>query len=168
MSQEQLVDLQRRLDEKLIDPKNLTLGQRNALDDAFKQGVLKGYGSVGDMINERRGARKELAAEVRSALEPLKPTGLLSLGVRRAVLATIGDLTGSFTPYFLDGKKLAKEARELALAGKGVTYVPELRRDAGQKAFTGFSKALSLLPGLKQLGLFKKTTQVLDSAVNTS
>jgi len=168
MSQEQLVDLQRRLDEKLIDPKNLTLGQRNALDDAFKQGVLKGYGSVGDMINERRGARKELAAEVRSSLEPLKPTGLLSLGVRRAVLATIGDLTGSFTPYFLDGKKLAKEARELALAGKGVTYVPELRRDAGQKAFTGFSKALSLLPGLKQLGLFKKTTQVLDSAVNTS
>jgi len=168
MSQEQIDDLQRRLDEKLIDPKNLTLGQKGALNDAFQKGLLKGYGSVGDMISERRIARSEIATDVKAALEPLKPTSVFSLGLRRAVLATTGDLVGSFVPYILDGKKNAQAARELAFAGKGLTYLPEIRQNAGEKAFSGFAKALTTLPGLKQLGLFKKTASVLDSVVNSS
>jgi hypothetical protein len=35
MSEDKIADLQRRLDEKLVDPKNLTLPQREALNLAL-------------------------------------------------------------------------------------------------------------------------------------
>lgn len=60
-----ILDIQRRLDEKLINPKDLTPGQRNALDEAFDQGILKGYDSVGEMIKERRLASEDIAGEIK-------------------------------------------------------------------------------------------------------
>jgi hypothetical protein len=68
----------------------------------------------------------------------------------------------------MDGKKLATEAREAALAGKSVSYIPKIREDAGKKSFETFSNLISKLPGLKQLNLFKKTGQVLDGALDSA
>jgi hypothetical protein len=168
MAEDKIVDLQRRLDEKLINPNDLTLTQKEALNTAFEEGTLKGYRSVSDMIQERRLARKDIAEDVRQRLEPLAPTSLLSLGIRRGTLAAAGDIVGSFTPYVMDGKKLATEAREAALAGKSVSYIPKIREDAGKKSFQTFSNLISKLPGLKQLNLFKKTGQVLDGALSSA
>jgi hypothetical protein len=168
MAEDKIVDLQRRLDEKLINPNDLTLTQKEALNTAFEEGTLKGYRSVSDMIQERRLARKDVAEDVRQRLEPLAPTSLLSLGIRRGTLAAAGDIVGSFTPYVMDGKKLAAEAREAALAGKSVSYIPKIREDAGKKSFQTFSNLISKLPGLKQLNLFKKTGQVLDGALSSA
>jgi hypothetical protein len=168
MAEDKIVDLQRRLDEKLINPNDLTLTQKEALNTAFEEGTLKGYRSVSDMIQERRLARKDVAEDVRQRLEPLAPTSLLSLGIRRGTLAAAGDIVGSFTPYVMDGKKLATEAREAALAGKSVSYIPKIREDAGKKSFQTFSNLISKLPGLKQLNLFKKTGQVLDGALSSA
>ena len=168
MAEDKIVDLQRRLDEKLINPNDLTLTQKEALNIAFEEGTLKGYRSVSDMIQERRLARKDVAEDVRQRLEPLAPTSLLSLGIRRGTLAAAGDIVGSFTPYVMDGKKLATEAREAALAGKSVSYIPKIREDAGKKSFQTFSNLISKLPGLKQLNLFKKTGQVLDGALSSA
>jgi hypothetical protein len=156
MSEDKIADLQRRLDEKLVDPKNLTLPQREALNLAFEDGTLTGYRSVSDMITERRLARKDIAEDVKKRLEPLAPTSLLSLGIRRGILTAAGDITGSFAPYVLSGKKLAVEARENALAGKGTSYIPEIRKESGQKSFKIFSNLLTKLPGLNTLGIFKK------------
>jgi hypothetical protein len=156
------------LDEKLINPNDLTPVQREALNTAFGDGTLKGYRSVNDMIQERRIARKDIAEDVRQRLEPLAPSSLLSLGIRRGTLAAAGDIVGSFTPYVMDGKKLAAEAREAALAGKSVSYIPKIKEDAGKKSFETFSNLISKLPGLKQFGVFKKTGQVLDSALSSA
>jgi hypothetical protein len=168
MAEDKIADLQRRLDEKLVNPNDLTLTQKEALNTAFEEGTLKGYRSVSDMIQERRLARKDVAEDVRQRLEPLAPTSLLSLGIRRGTLAAAGDIVGSFTPYVMDGKKLATEAREAALAGKSVSYIPKIREDAGKKSFQTFSNLISKLPGLKQLNLFKKTGQVLDGALSSA
>jgi hypothetical protein len=168
MAEDKIADLQRRLDEKLINPNDLTPVQREALNTAFEEGTLKGYRSVNDMVQERRIARKDIAEDVRQRLEPLAPTSLLSLGIRRGTLAAAGDIVGSFTPYVMDGKKLAAEAREAALAGKSVSYIPKIREDAGKKSFETFSNLISKLPGLKQFGVFKKTGQVLDSALSSA
>ena len=168
MAEDKIADLQRRLDEKLINPNDLTLTQKEALNIAFEEGTLKGYRSVSDMVQERRLARKDIAEDVRKRLEPLAPTSLLSLGIRRGTLAAAGDIVGSFTPYIMDGKKLATEAREAALAGKSVSYIPKIREDAGKKSFETFSNLISKLPGLKQLNLFKKTGQVLDGALSSA
>ena len=40
MAEDKITNLQRRLDEKLINPNDLTQGQRNALDEGFEKGVL--------------------------------------------------------------------------------------------------------------------------------
>jgi hypothetical protein len=168
MAEDKIADLQRRLDEKLVNPNDLTLTQKEALNTAFEEGTLKGYRSVSDMIQERRLARKDVAEDVRQRLEPLAPTSLLSLGIRRGTLAAAGDIVGSFTPYVMDGKKLAVEAREAALAGKSVSYIPKIKEDAGKKSFETFSNLISKLPGLKQFGVFKKTGQVLDSVLSSA
>ena len=168
MAEDKIADLQRRLDEKLVNPNDLSPAQREALNIAFEEGTLKGYRSVSDMVQERRLARKDIAEDVRKRLEPLAPTSLLSLGIRRGTLAAAGDIVGSFTPYVMDGKKLATEAREAALAGKSVSYIPKIKEDAGKKSFETFSKLVSQLPGLKQLNVFKKTASVLDGALGSA
>ena len=77
MAEDKIANLQRRLDEKLVNPNDLNLEQKEALNLAFQEGTLKGYRSVSDMIQERRLARKDVAEDVRKRLEPLAPTSLL-------------------------------------------------------------------------------------------
>ena len=166
-----ILDLQRRLDEKLIDPNNLTLGQRAALDEAFEQGILTGYKSTGDMVKERRLAAEDIAGEVRKRLQPLGKASLGALALERGVLVAAGDIMGSFFPYIKDGKKLAQEAREYALAGKSPTYFPStqnIRTESGQKSFQVMSNLVRKLPGLSTLGGFKKTAEVIDNTLDAS
>jgi hypothetical protein len=160
-------DIQSRLDNKLIDPGQLNREQRRALDLAFKDKKLKGYASVSEMDAERNLARRDIAEDVRKKLAPLTPTSAFSLGIRRGTLVAAGDILGSFTPYIMDGKKLAIEAREMALKGKGVSYVPEIQRTAGKNTFKGVSNLLTKLPYLRNLKLFTKTAQVLDGFAGT-
>ena len=160
-------EIQNRLDNKLIDPRQLNRAQRGALDLAFKDGKLKGYSSVSEMDAERQFARKEIAKEFKEKLAPLTPTSALSLGIRRGTLVAAGDIFGSFAPYIMDGKKLAAESRELALKGKGVSYIPEIQRTTGKNTFTAMSNLLTKLPVLKNLKLFQNTAKVLDGFVDT-
>jgi hypothetical protein len=160
-------EIQTRLDNKLIDPRQLNRAQRGALDLAFKDGKLKGYSSVSEMDAERQYARTEIAKEFKEKLAPLTPTSALSLGIRRGTLVAAGDILGSFAPYIMDGKKLAAESRELALKGKGVSYIPEIQRTTGKNTFTAVSNLLTKLPVLKNLKLFQGTAKVLDGFVDT-
>jgi hypothetical protein len=160
-------EIQTRLDNKLIDPRQLNRAQRGALDLAFKDGKLKGYSSVSEMDAERQYARTAIAKEFKEKLAPLTPTSALSLGIRRGTLVAAGDILGSFAPYIMDGKKLAAESRELALKGKGVSYIPEIQRTTGKNTFTAVSNLLTKLPVLKNLKLFQGTAKVLDGFVDT-
>jgi hypothetical protein len=160
-------EIQTRLDNKLIDPRQLNRAQRGALDLAFREGKLKGYSSVSEMDAERQYARKEIAKEFKEKLAPLTPTSALSIGIKRGTLVAAGDIFGSFAPYIQDGKKLSAEARELALKGKGVSYLPEIQRTTGKNTFTAVSNLLTKLPVFKNLKLFQNTAKVLDGFVDT-
>jgi hypothetical protein len=160
-------EIQTRLDNKLIDPRQLNRAQKGALDLAFKEGKLKGYGSVSEMDAERQYARIQIAKEFKEKLAPLTPTSALSIGIKRGTLVAAGDIFGSFAPYIQDGKKLSAEARELALKGKGVSYIPEIQRTTGKNTFTAVSNLLTKLPVFKNLKLFQKTAKVLDDFVGT-
>lgn len=163
-----IADIQRRLDEKLIDPAQLKPEQIEALNDAFQDGTLKGYKSVAEMKAERATARADIAADVRQRLEPLTGVPLIGQALKRQTLTAVGDIVGSFTPYILDSNKLAVEAREAALAGKSVSYLPELRKESGQKSIQYFANLLSNLPGFRSIGLFKKTAGMLDGTLDAA
>ena len=83
ISKEKLADIQGRLDNKLINPKDLSSEQRLALDQAFKDKMLTGYGSVAEMQAERNLARKEIAKDVKEKLAPLTPTSAFSNNIVR-------------------------------------------------------------------------------------
>ena len=167
VAQTKLEGLQKRLDEKLINPKDLNTQQKVALDKALKSGKLKGYkGGVAEMYAERNLARKTVAADVRAKLAPLTPSSTFSLGLKRGTMVAAGDIIGSFTPYIMDGKKLAFEARKAALMGRSVSYKPSLVAGSAKNAFRGFTNVLTKLPVFKNLKLFKNTAKLLDGFGN--
>jgi len=167
IAKDKLANLQERIDNKLVDPNKLSSDQRIALDQAFKDGLLKGYSGVGEMQAERRLARKEIAKDVREKLAPLTSGQEFFFGAGRGTLVATGDILGSFTPYIVDGKKLAKEARDLALQGKGVSYMPQIQKTAAKNTFTAFSNLLTKLPGFRGLKAFQNTAKVVDGFANT-
>ena len=163
ISPEKLQGLQKRLDEKLINPKDLNVKQKIALDRALKSGQLKGYeGGVAEMMAERNIARKTVAKDIRAKLAPLTPASTFSLGIKRGTMVAAGDIIGSFAPYLMDSKKLATEARLAALAGKSVGYKPSLAAVSAKGAFQGVTNLLMKVPGLRNLKAFRNTAKVLD------
>ena len=160
---EKLQGLQKRLDEKLINPKDLNVKQKVALDKALKSGQLKGYkGGVAEMYAERNLARKTVATDIREKLAPLTPKSTFGLGLTRGTMVAAGDIIGSFAPYIMDHKRLAVEARAAALAGGRVRYAPSLVKQSAGNTFKAFSNLIGKLPVLKNLKLFKNTGKVLD------
>ena len=155
-----LKQLQERIDNKLIDPRKLSSEQADALDSAFQSGELKGYKGVSEMIAERDIGRTLVKKEIEEKLAPLTPRQKLGLGIKRGTLVALGDITGSFTPYIMDGKKLAAQARIDAIAGKTTGFMPY--KVGTEKAINTFSNLLTKLPGVKGLKLFQGTAKALD------
>ena len=168
LTAEKIEGIQKRLDEKLINPKDLKPEQRAALNKAFQEGTLKGYKNVGEMEGERRLASVEVAEEIEKKLAPLTPRSTLSMGLRRGTAVAAGDIIGSFYPYIKDGKMLADEARLAAIAGQRVNYIPKIQHRAGFNAFKGFANLLSKVPVVGRWKLFQGTGKLMDKMVNGS
>jgi hypothetical protein len=100
-------EIQTRLDNKLIDPRQLNRAQRGALDLAFKDGKLKGYSSVSEMDAERQYARTAIAKEFKEKLAPLTPTSALSLGIRRGNTSCCRRHTWFFCSLHYGRKKIS-------------------------------------------------------------
>lgn len=155
-----LKQLQERIDNKQIDPRKLSPEQADALDNAFQEGQLKGYKGVSEMIAERDIGRTLVKAEIEKKLAPLTPRQKLGLGINRGTLVALGDITGSFTPYIKDGKKLAQQARLDAIQGRTTGFLPY--KVGTQKTIDTFSNLLTKLPGVKGIKLFQGTAKALD------
>ena len=168
LTEQKIEGIQKKLDEKLINPKDLKPEQRSALNKAFQDGTLKGYKNVGEMEGERRLASMEVAEEIEKKLAPLTPRSTLSMGIRRGTAVAAGDIIGSFYPYIKDGKMLADEARLAAIAGQRVNYIPKIQHRAGFNAFKGFANVLSKVPILGRFKLFKGTGKLMDKMINGS
>jgi len=122
-----LQDIQSALDNKTLNPSNLSIKERQLIDEAIKRGALKGP-LMDDLIKQRGSAARDVATMDAAEKNPigvrLQQQDSALDGRSEAILA--GDLIGSIYPYVADRKKI-------------------------------FSAAKSKIPGNKYTGLFART-----------
>lgn len=109
-----LDQLQKKLDDKTLNPNALNEEQRMVIDALIKSGKLKGP-TMGELSEMRLGAAEEVAKEKEFIQDPL----LASTGVGQPTYELVGDITGSIFPYVYNRKKIFKAAKEGTLLGKG-------------------------------------------------
>ena len=59
-----IADIQKRLDNRTLDPFTLTPEERNAIDSAIDDGILKGPKTM-ELMEIRRGVAEDIAQEKR-------------------------------------------------------------------------------------------------------
>ena len=102
-----LQGLQKALDSKTFDPSDFTQDQLILVDELFKSGNLKGYGSINDVIKERAGAAVGVAQEKQKKIQPFQQaTKEAGFEVERADLELVGDVSGSAFAFLQDRDKL--------------------------------------------------------------
>ena len=113
-------ELQKKLDDKSIDPNKLSREQRQIIDELIKRGELKGP-SMGQLKNQRDTAAQAIAREEEFYADPiaaaLKAEDSMFKGRPTAELA--GDLTGSIAPFVTMRKKIFGAAKNGTLWQKG-------------------------------------------------
>ena len=107
-------DLQKQLDDKTLNPNNLSNEQKAIIDELIRRKKLKGP-TMGELSKMRLGAAEEVAREKEFIQDPL----LASTGVGQPTYELVGDITGSIFPYVYNRKKIFKAAKEGTLLGKG-------------------------------------------------
>ena len=123
-----IAELQKALDNNAIDVSTLNRDQLLALDNGFKNGTLKGYSDIRELMKEQGGTASLLAKEKEGQLAPfatategLYPFGTKNRqastqGIERIDFELAGDVTGSLMPYMLDANKIARAT--IASGGK--------------------------------------------------
>jgi len=109
-----LDQLQKKLDDKTLNPDSLNEEQRMVIDALIKSGKLKGP-TMGELSEMRLGAAQEVAKEKEFLQDPLQ----VSTGVGQDTYELVGDIGGSIYPYVANRKKIFKAAKEGTLLGKG-------------------------------------------------
>ena len=113
-------EIQKRLDNRTLDPFALTPEQRNAIDSAIDDGILKGP-KTGALMEIRRGVAEDIAQEKRFEENPIQEAldekGSFLKGRPGAVLA--GDLTGVAVGYKMMSGKLFGAAKSGNLWTRG-------------------------------------------------
>ena len=109
--------LQKKLDDKTLNPNSLNDQQRMVIDALIKSGKLKGP-TMGELNEMRLGAAEEVASDKEFLQDPLKA----STGYGQSTYELVGDIGGSIFPYVHNRKKIFKAAKEGGLFGKGPGY----------------------------------------------
>ena len=113
-------EIQKRLDNRTLDPFALTPEERNAIDSAIDDGILKGP-KTGALMEIRRGVAEDIAQEKRFEENPIQEAldekGSFLKGRPGAVLA--GDLTGVAVGYKMMSGKLFGAAKSGNLWTRG-------------------------------------------------
>ena len=109
--------LQKKLDDKTLNPNSLNDQQRMVIDALIKSGKLKGP-TMGELSEMRLGAAEDVASEKEFLQDPLKA----STGYGQSTYELVGDIGGSIFPYVHNRKKIFKAAKEGGLFGKGPGY----------------------------------------------
>ena len=107
-------DLQKQLDDKTLNPDNLSNEQKAIIDELIRRKKLTGP-TMGELSQMRTGAAEEVAREKEFLQDPLQ----VSTGVGQDTYELVGDIGGSIYPYVANRKKIFKAAKEGTLLGKG-------------------------------------------------
>jgi len=115
-----IADIQKRLDNRTLDPFALTPEERNAIDSAIDDGLLKGPKTM-ELMEIRRGVAEDIAQEKRFQENPIQEAldedGSFLKGRPGAVLA--GDLTGVGVGYKMMSGRLFGAAKNGNLWTRG-------------------------------------------------
>lgn len=115
-----LEELQKKLDDKSLDPRKLNRKQRSIVDELIKRGELKGP-TIGQLTAERDAAARAIAREEEFYADPiaaaLRAEDSMFKGRPTAELA--GDLSASIAPYVTMRKKIFGAAKNGTLWQKG-------------------------------------------------
>lgn len=109
--------LQKKLDDKTLNPNSLNDQQKMVIDALIKSGKLKGP-TMGELSEMRLGAAEDVASEKEFLQDPLKA----STGYGQSTYELVGDIGGSIFPYVHNRKKIFKAAKDGGLFGKGPGY----------------------------------------------
>jgi hypothetical protein len=158
-----LNEIQKRLDDKTLDPRSLSSEDRRAIDELIKRGALKGP-SMSELIDMREDAGRDVSLIEETAKNPigvkLEQEGSMFKGRSEAILA--GDLIGSITPYVMDRKKIFSAAKSKVAGDKNTGLFPR----KGNYFKTVGDNMARVLPGRFKLlgGTMRALGNVLDKA----
>ena len=107
-------NLQKQLDDKTLNPDNLSNEQKAIVDELIRRKKLKGP-TIGELTQMREGAREDIVSEREFLQDPLKA----ATGVGQPTYELAGDIAGSIFPYVYNRKKIFRAAKEGNLLGKG-------------------------------------------------
>ena len=157
-------ELQKAIDEKRFDPSQLNQEEATVIDQAFKDGTLKGYSGLSELARERVEGRRELAKKIEQeeSTVPGIPTPVGQVLTDRTGFQTTGEVVGTFIPYLMDRQKLINAFIANPSKRFGPNYANEF-----PKAANKFSKVLMKLPLVKRFGLagrlFGRTVGLLEN-----
>ena len=109
--------LQKKLDDRTLNPGEFNAEQRAIIDALIDSGRLKGP-TTSELSKLRGAARRRAAREKEFILDPLKA----GTNVGQPTYELAGDLAGSIFPYAYNRKKIFRAAKEGNLLGKGPGY----------------------------------------------
>ena len=92
--------LQKKLDDKTLNPNELNEQQRMVIDALIKNGKLKGP-TMGELNEMRLGAAEGVAKDKEFLQDPLQ----VSTGYGQDTYELVGDVAGSIFPYVYNRKK---------------------------------------------------------------
>ena len=106
--------LQKKLDDRTLNPGEFNAEQRAIIDALIDSGRLKGP-KMRELSDMREGATQEIVSEREFLQDPLKA----ATNVGQPTYELVGDITGSIYPYVSNRKKIFNAAKKGELFGKG-------------------------------------------------
>ena len=139
-------NLQKQLDDKTLNPDNLSDEQKAIVDELIRRKKLKGptMGQLGEM---REGATEEIVSEKEFLQDPLKA----ATGVGQPTYELTGDIAGSIYPYVANRKKIFRAAKEGTLLGKGPGFFAKSAINVADRLPGRFKFFGSALKGIGKL-----------------
>ena len=138
--------LQKKLDDRTLNPNDFNAEQRATIDALILDGRLKGP-TMSELSEMRRSATEEIVSEREFLQDPLKAATNVGLPTYELV----GDITGSIYPYVANRKKIFNAAKKGELFGKGPGYFAQQADKVASRLPGKFKLFAGALRGLGKL-----------------
>ena len=138
--------LQKKLDDRTLNPNDFNAEQRATIDALILDGRLKGP-TMSELSEMRRSATEEIVSEREFLQDPLKA----ATNVGQPTYELVGDITGSIYPYVANRKKIFNAAKKGELFGKGPGYFAQQADKVASRLPGKFKLFAGALRGLGKL-----------------
>ena len=141
-----LETLQKKLDDRTLNPNEFNAEQRAIIDGLIDTGRLKGP-KMSELSEMRRSATEEIVSEREFLQDPLKA----ATNVGQPTYELVGDITGSIYPYVANRKKIFNAAKKGELFGKGPAFFAQQADKVASRLPARFRLFGAALKGLGKL-----------------